>query len=406
MSNQNDYSSSSSKKSGKKHGHHYDKYGRKKHSHRSGASSTTMSTDDEGTMPNYGAGYESFDLNCGDARTKGRESHEPREYRPEEEDEEEFSQKLLSAETSAKWETVELICSATMTRQEMAKQLESGSGTIEFSLANGRMAYGERTCAADFATTLAVDKKGKPLKSQPVAKSLDIVKSIWLEDIHAPGLDSEKTMINTNVDRFASEGFHGESKHVNKMVLTSQLQNMKQKRIKLLDRYIDNHTMLFQADNLGMTPEKMRADIKPMDEHYSSVDIQSPMIGLFNKLHPNAQILEATPNMGSRVRMRTKTALKYAAKTETHMKSQISYANITNGDGLVIRLERSIPTNKLEKHQEFVKNARAGNKGVGEAYLPFASSFDALGQGQDELKVEFRAIVKYLKGDKEIDLGF
>ena len=40
------------------------------------------------------------------------------------------------------------------------------------------------------------------------------------------------------------------------------------------------------------------------------------------------------------------------------MKNQISYANVTSGDGLVIRFERSIPQHKLEKHQEFVRTVK------------------------------------------------
>ena len=249
--------------------------------------------------------------------------------------------------------------------------------------------------------------KGKKL-AQPkgVGAGLDIVKSIELVDIHAPGLDSEITKIETNVKRFETEGWAGESKFVNQTLLTNQLTNMKTKRISLLNRYITNHTMIFQAENLGMTPEKMRQGIRPIDEHWSAVDINSPMIGLYNKLHPKSQILEATPGMGDRYRMKTKTAEKYAAKTEKQMENQISYANITSGDGLVIRFERTVPQHKLEKHQEFVRTSQAkAGKPTGEPYLPFASSFSALGRGEEEFKVEFRAIVMYLKGDKEIALG-
>ena len=86
------------------------------------------------------------------------------------------------------------------------------------------------------------------------------------------------------------------------------------------------------------------------------------------------------------------------------MKNQISYANVTSGDGLVIRFERSIPQHKLEKHQEFVRTVKTA-KPSGEPYFPFQSSFNALDRNADELKIEFRAVVYYLKGDKEIALG-
>lgn len=379
----------------------------------SNSSTTTVSTDDEAGRSGaaggdyaYGDQYQSeyYDmhnapLNC--PTSDGRRSKKKGDRSIEEQ--EEYSQRVLQAEAGVHWEKLELICSKTLTRAEMLQALTDGKAGIEFRLGDG-MEYGERTCASDFSTAALLDKKGKKL-AKPVAGGLDIVKSIELLDIHAPGLDSEKTTINTNVKRFETEGFAGESKFVNTTLLTNQLTNMKQKRVSLLNRFISNHTMIFQAENLGMTPEKMRAGIKPMDDHYSAVDINSPMIGLYNKLHPNAQILEATPGMGDRYRMKTKTAEKYALKTERQMENQISYANITSGDGLVIRFERAIPQSKLEKHQEYVRVAKAGGKPVGEPYLPFASSFNALGRGEEEFKIEFRAIVMYLKGDKEIELG-
>jgi hypothetical protein len=367
----------------------------KKHKHRrnrnrtDGDSTTTASTDASSTG-GYGTG-EYYDM-AGD-QLSGRDM---RSY----EEQEEYSQKTLQAKANVQWEKLELICTKTLTKEDLGRMLESGNSAIEFRLGNG-MTFGERTCAPDFVVA-AVDKKGRPL-ARP--KSLDIIQGIVLEDIHAPGLDSEMTTISTNIERFESEGFPGESKFVTKTLLTSQLTNMKQKRIVLLDRHITNHTMIFQSENLGMTPEKMRAGIKAMDDHWSAVDINSPMLGLYNKLHPNNKILEATPNMGDRVRMRTKTAEKYAAKTERQMKDQISYANITSGDGLVIRFERAVPQSKLERHQEYVRSKKTGSTQVGEPYLPFASSFDATGRQEKELKVEFRAVVWYLKGDKEVDLA-
>ena len=393
----------------KHHGLHKHKKGSKKNRDpsTSNSSTTDVSTDDgsgrsgaaQANDYGYGDQYQAeyYDVGC---HTTDRQRSKKGERSVEEK--EEYSQRGLQAEADVHWEKLELICSKTMTRTEMLAALADGKAGIEFRLGDG-MKYGERTCASDFSTAALLDKKSKKL-AKPANTGLDIVKSIELVDIHAPGLDSEMTTINTNVKRFETEGFAEESKFVNTTLLTNQLTNMKTKKVSLLSRFISNHTMIFQAENLGMTPEKMRAGIKPIDDHYSAVDINSPMIGLYNKLHPNAQILEATPNMGDRVRMKTKTAERYAAKTEKQMENQISYANITSGDGLVLRFERTIPQHKLEKHQEYVRTAKTA-KPTGEPYLPFASSFNALGRGEEEFKVEFRAVVMYLKGDKEIELG-
>ena len=326
----------------------------------------------------------------------------------------ENEKKIMTSEANVHWESVEFIGSMKMEKSKLlnSKGELKENGVLNFNLHDGTLKYGERSNAPDFA----------PLNSKKKASGSsgnhDIVKSIEMTAFSLKGYD-EKYLIEVNVPKFQSEGFYNESETVNKIILPNELDSSKGENIQILSRKITNSVILFQNQFPGINPETYQKHIQKCDENFSLVNLNSPIIGIYNADPRNQGKKILRPQKGfektNQVMMKNRVVLKYEEKSTEAMKNKISYANITGG--FEVKLSAVIPHHRLAEHKKWVSTSGA----QGKQFLAWAEGINTSSKSKnldsnmnekpttdcsDCIDVQFKCIVKYIKiTDKPVEIN-
>lgn len=307
---------------------------------------------------------------------------------------EKYTPEFLSSPTSIKWSTLEMIGSCHITKEEYFDQIETlGHGNIVYTIANGRLNYGYRDNSPDFALTKSERRRNKSLESH------DIVKSMELQDFTSNGLHDDITVVGVNIDKFAGEGFIGETSTVSKILMPNQLRRMMKtgEKFSILNREIRNDVILFQNNHLGKTYKNISRDIKDISSTRCAIPLDGPIVNVFNTMNPERAITKPTKALknANMVIVSRKMVNKYEPITVSAMKNAISYADITSENGVEVTFHCPIPPHKLEQHRLY----KSSNGTKGEPWLGFFTNHK-----EDHLSIRYRLLTEYAKGGKEFKI--
>jgi hypothetical protein len=312
---------------------------------------------------------------------------------------EKYTQEFLDAPAKLKWNKVEMIGQCTITKDEYLKQITTtGQTTLEFSVANKRLTFGERDNAPDFSHT----KAGKSNRKINASSSThDIVGTIELQEFTSNGLDNHITNISVNVERHANEGFVGEGDHVCKSLMPKQIRRIMKtgESFRLVQRIPTNSVMIFQNEHIGKTYKNIANDTRSLGQGKYTVPLNGPIITVFNAMNPDKEITAPSKSLKKQNLVIVSEAMikKYQPLTINAMKNAISYADITSAEGPVVTFAAPIPESRLADHKLFISSKGTEGK-------PWLGFFD--NHPEDSLTIHFRMNAEYVKGGKELQLNY
>ncbi len=311
---------------------------------------------------------------------------------------EKYTPEFLDAPAKLKWNRVEMIGQCTITKDEYLKQISTtGQTTIEFSVANKRLTFGERDNAPDFTHTKASGKTNRKINA---STTHDIVGTMDLKEFTSNGLDNHITNISVNVERHANEGFIGEGDHVCKTLMPQQIRRIMKtgENFRLVHRTPTNSVMLFQNDHIGKTYKNVANDTKSIGQGKYTIPLNGPVITVFNAMNPDREITQPSKSLKKQglVIVSETMIKKYQPLTINAMKNAISYADITSPEGPVVTFAAPIPESRLADHKLFISSK--GSEG-----RPWLGFFD--NHPEESLSIHFRLLSDYVKGGKELQLN-
>ncbi len=310
----------------------------------------------------------------------------------------EYSKEFLDMETTRPWDKLEMIGTMAITRDEYLARLEkTGNADLTFSFAEGNLHYGKRN--PNHFKLNSSKSRAKVKDDHPN----DIAKSMTLHHFTSNGLKDNITLIETNVEKFASEGFIGNSDYITASLMPGQLDELNSnggsKTFELFSRSMDNNSMVFLQQNPGRSHKNIKADIKQFHSNQFTIPIAHPIMSVYGALNPDKPI---QPSKDKKLRKKglvvvsKKFLSDYEPITVDAMKNSISYANITGKEGIVLTFKAPILPEAKAAHAEFV--ASEGKRG--EPYLGFFHGNNDL----QVLKINFRLISEYAKAGEEFKL--